>query len=865
MLVSWNIGGLNKVGKIREIRSRLQELKLAIIILIETRVKEAKDKVVREKLMIYDKHIDNYKDHTNGRIWIHWDCNRVEVRFIQSSSQFIHCGVYDMCEGFKYWLTAVYAHNRLNKRRILWKEIKHLSINIQGPWYTVGDFNNVTKAQDRLGGNLVAEKEYEDLIKMMWNTGLGEMDSIGDHFTWSNKQTVGLIYSRIDRVLGNTEWFLNNLETMLKILPPNISDHAMLYLEEKQEQRKPSKHFKFSNCLIDLPGYDVVIKKSWDAHIRGSPMYVLWHKLKRLQHELKQFSKPLSDIKRKLIAARANLKETQGKLTEDRLNITLVEEAKKLTDEVVSMNELEWKILQQREKIDWIRKGDGNNHYFYAAIKGRQHSNCFTNLRINDGRQLTAKPDIEEEVINFYRNMMGKDVDFMNHIDIEAMRMGKQLNMEQREHLTRPISEADITKALKGIGDLKVPGLDGYGAKFFKAGWETVKTDVIAAVQEYFETGRIYKLFNSVVVSLIPKDHTAYEIKDYRPISICTTFYKIISKILTDRIGAVIHSVVSHNQAAFVPGQKIHSHIMLATELLKGYNRKWGTPRIMLQIDLQKAYDMVNWTDLECIMKEMGFPNKFIQWTMLGITTVSYRFNIMGEYTDCLQAKRGIRQGDPLSPMLFVLMMEYMNRLLMKMQKDPNFNYHAKCEKLQITNLTFADDVLLFCKGDEISLQMMLNTFKNFSNSTGLILNLSKCKIYFGGLDSERRKTLTALSGFHEGSLPFKYLGVLLSSRKLNINHFLPLVEKIVVRIHHWSSRLLSYAGRIQLVKSVNAAMVQYWMQCLPLPKAMIRKIESICRSFIWTRKNTISRKCPVAWIRTCCPTAQGRLNLLNL
>ncbi|CAK8533949.1 unnamed protein product [Lathyrus sativus] len=133
MLVSWNIRGLNKVGKICEIRSRLQELKPAIIILIETRVKEAKAKVIREKLMIYDKHVDNYKDHMNGRIWIHWNSNRVDVRFIQSSSQFIHCGIYDNLGGFKHWLTVVYAHNQLNKRRILWKEIEHLSGNIQGP------------------------------------------------------------------------------------------------------------------------------------------------------------------------------------------------------------------------------------------------------------------------------------------------------------------------------------------------------------------------------------------------------------------------------------------------------------------------------------------------------------------------------------------------------------------------------------------------------------------------------------------------------------------------------------------------------------------------------------------------------------
>ncbi|CAK8536554.1 unnamed protein product [Lathyrus sativus] len=297
---------------------------------------------------------------------------------------------------------------------------------------------------------------------------------------------------------------------------------------------------------------------------------------------------------------------------------------------------------------------------------------------------------------------MGKDAETISHIDIEAMRMGKQLNMDQREYLTRPISENKITKALKGIGDLKAPGLDGYGAKFFKTSWSTIKADVITAVREYFETGKIYKAFNSVAVSLIPKGHNACEIKDYRLIVVSTIFYKIISKILTDRLGSVIPSVVNQNQAAFVPGQNIHNHIMLAAELLKGYTRKGGTPRIMMQLDLQKAYDMVNWKALECIVKEMGFPNKFIQWIMLGITTVSYKFNIMREYTNILQAKRRIQKGYPLSPMLFVLIMEYMNRMLVKMQRDPNFNYHAKCEKLKITNLTFADDVLLFCRGDDI-------------------------------------------------------------------------------------------------------------------------------------------------------------------
>ncbi|CAK8536977.1 unnamed protein product [Lathyrus sativus] len=446
----------------------------------------------------------------------------------------------------------------------------------------IGDYNNVIKSQDIIGGSLVTEREYIDLTNMMENTCLSEMDSIGDHFTWSNKQAVGPIYSRIDRVLGNTGWFLTNLETTLKILPPNISDHAMLYLVTSQTQRKSPRHFKFSNCITDMPGYDTLVKKNWEGLLRGSPMCVLWHKIRRLKQDLQQFNKPISDVKTKLVSARTNLKEIQEQLRSDRLNNNLILTAKDLTEEIITLNEMDWKILQQREKIDWIKKGDGNNQYFYAAIKARHHSNCLNNLKKRDGSQTNSISDIEEEVLNFYSNLIGKNTENINHIDIEAMRMGKQLDNYQREYLIRPISENDITTTLKGIGDLKAPCLDGFGAKFLKSSWATIREDVIAAVGEYFETGKIYKAFNNDVVSLIPKGQSASEIQDYRPIAVCTTFYKIISKILTNRLGAVISSMVNHNQAAFVPGQNIHQHIMLATELLKGYNRKGGTPRIMI-------------------------------------------------------------------------------------------------------------------------------------------------------------------------------------------------------------------------------------------------------------------------------------------
>lgn len=153
MLASWNVRGLNKVGKLREISSRLLELQLEIMILLETRVKQNKAEKIRDKLRLHGNYMDNYVDHANGRIWLYWDSNKVDVRFVKSTNQLLHCGVFDLIGNFKFWLTAVYASNELDRRKRLWKDVESIHLVQQGPWCLVGDYNNVAKAQDRVGGD----------------------------------------------------------------------------------------------------------------------------------------------------------------------------------------------------------------------------------------------------------------------------------------------------------------------------------------------------------------------------------------------------------------------------------------------------------------------------------------------------------------------------------------------------------------------------------------------------------------------------------------------------------------------------------------------------------------------------------------
>lgn len=155
---------------------------------------------------------------------------------------------------------------------------------------------------------------------------------------------------------------------------------------------------------------------------------------------------------------------------------------------------------------------------------------------------------------------------------------------------------------------------------------------------------------NEIVVTLIPKTTDAKCIKDYRLITDCTTIYKIISKIMTNRLVKVLPSIIDINQDAFVPGQIIQNHIMMAIELMRGYSRKGGTPRCMIQHDLQKAYDMMDWGALQLVLKEICMPQMFIHWILIVLNTVTYRFNTNGTVSKEIQARRGLRQGDPHIP-----------------------------------------------------------------------------------------------------------------------------------------------------------------------------------------------------------------------
>ncbi|XP_074300415.1 uncharacterized protein LOC141631675 [Silene latifolia] len=381
---------------------------------------------------------------------------------------------------------------------------------------------------------------------------------------------------------------------------------------------------------------------------------------------------------------------------------------------------------------------------------------------------------------------------YFNHIIKKRVLMNKILQIEDKERggrfctdahaliLSMPVTIKEIKTCLFSISKEKSPGPAGYTSLFFRDAWEKVGEEISGAILNFFDTGKMLAQINSTVITLIPKVDRPSSVKHFRPIACCNVLYKTISKLICNR-GNV-------------------------------------SPRCMFKLDLQKAYDTTEWQFLEQMLAALQFPEKFIQLVMCCVTSTTFTLNLNGVHFGYFNGRRGLRQGDPLSPLLFTICMEYLTRILEYVTQQWHFRYLSLCNGLKLNHLLFADDLLMFCKGDVRSIMLMLRAMATFSAASGLKVNASKSEVVFNGVADDVKADIIHVSGFKEGGLPFTYLGIPIQPTRLTRLDCSILIDKTTARVRSIGARKLSYAGRLTLINAVFNTLHNYWASIFIIP-----------------------------------------------
>lgn len=321
---------------------------------------------------------------------------------------------------------------------------------------------------------------------------------------------------------------------------------------------------------------------------------------------------------------------------------------------------------------------------------------------------------------------------------------------------------------------------------------------------------------------------------DIRPISLCNVIYKIGSKVIANRLKVVLPSIISPTQSAFMPKRLITDNVLLAFELNHHINCKpKGKVNFMtLKLDVSKAYDRVEWSFLRKSLLRLGLDSSFVNLIMNCVTSVNYSFLMNGSQFGVLQPGRRLRQGDPLSPYLFICVVESFIALISEAERRGEISgVRVARNTPSITTLCFADETLLFCKateGEAVALKTRLDLYANVS---GQVINYEKSSMTFSrGISQAKRGHIIAILGVAVVAKHEKYLGMpaVLGRSKKEI--FGALRERIWSKIIGWGEQTLSSAGREIMIKAVLQSIPSYLMSCFLVPKNIIYLLESAIR-----------------------------------
>ncbi|KAF7839819.1 DNA polymerase alpha subunit B [Senna tora] len=496
-------------------------------------------------------------------------------------------------------------------------------------------------------------------------------------------------------------------------------------------------------------------------------------------------------------------------------------------------------VKSLKSRAQWIIEGDCNTRFFHTTTLIRRKRNKIEALRDDHG----------------------------NYSDPGITGCFPTVPEDELEACSRMITMEELREAIFSMGPFKSPGPDGLNPVFFQSQWGIVSSSVYDMVRSIYQNPVLIEHINHTLIVLVPKTARPECLKDLRPISLCNVIYKAITKVLANRIKGIMPLLVATNQCSFVPERHSTDNVVVIQEVVHSMRCMKGKKGLMaIKIDLEKAYDRISWDFVVDTLKEVGFGDTFMNLIHHCLITPSLQILWNGGKTDSFKPSRGIRQGDPISPYLFVLCIERLAHIQRAIGSGDWRPIKLGREGPPISHLFFADDLVIFLEASMNQVDIVKRVLNDFCSTSGQKVNKNKARVFFSkNVGHTRVEELSQALGFEYTGDLRSYLGVPILHQRVNKSTYNYILKSVRNKLSSWKSNCLSLAGRATLVKSVTSAIHVYSMQSSVIPSSVCSELEKINRSFLWGSTTNQRRMHMVAWEKVCTPKSCGGLGMRHI
>lgn len=860
----WNIRGIASKASLRRLKSLVRMHSVSVLVLLEPLVHINKIEEFRIKLGF-----TTALASATGRIWIFGN-NTVSFGHVDlSNDQVIHVELSYL--GLDpYILSAVYAKSTRSGRAELWNSlVTRKGLLGDAPWLVGGDFNVVRFSDECSGGAPLSQSPIQDFNDCIQTCELMELQPTGLDFTWEGSRSTGRLVKKLDRLLFSDSWFSLFPRTMVENLNRTTSDHCPMLLNFAPQLISSPKPFRFQDMWLLREGFGDLVRSNWSQPISTGGMLGFALKLRRLKICLKTWNR---EVFGNIVDRVKELEDAvfqKEHIYDSTSSPSDREELHRAKAELLSRLKEREEFLRQKSRMRWLTDGDSNSAFFHATIRGRNARHGIYKIAGPDGEWITEPSLIAGEAIRFFSSIFAAEIipdqeEAQSHfLDF----IPSLISPEDNASLLAPITLSELQGVVFGLSSDSAPGPDGFSGRFFTKFWDLISSELLDAVTDFLAGAPMPKAVASVFLTLIPKKLSVVSFTDYRPISLCNFLNKVFTRLLTGRLKPLLPNLISSEQSAFLPGRDISDNILLAQDLTQLLDHKARGSNVILKLDMMKAFDRVSWSFMRKILISFGFSNAFVALVMGNLSASWFSILINGSPCGYFQASRGIKQGDPLSPYLFILVSEALSRGLNFYCQAGRIDYMglpagARC----ISHLSFADDVVLFTTGRKRSLENLDTFFKTYESATGQKINRAKSAFYISdSVSPHRTSVILSALGVPRGEFPFLYLGCGIYKGRRTPEPFHHLLSSIDQKLSSWKNRLLSMGGRIILIRHVLSAIPLHTIGTLEPPKSIFQLLHKRFQDFLWGEGEYGPKRHWRSWHRLCFPTSEGGLGFRNL